>query len=347
MTQVLLGPWPLWIAIVAFAAASSVTITGSVRMAYLSDTLADRTGWGEALFGAVFFSATAALSGIVITAVTAADGHAELAYGNAVGGIAAQTLAIALVDSVYRGTNLEHAAASLSNILFGCLLVGLLTLPVMAVYIPAVVVFGVHPMSAVIVAAYLGGLVLIRRNSDRPMWEAVRTRRTEQDDPDEDDGDDDGRRDRSIWGEFAVVGGTVALGGWALATAAESIVNATGLGASFVGAVLLGLVNAIPETVTAIAAVRRGALTLAIAAILGGNCFDVLTLVVGDVAYSGGSFYHVAGADELFLTLASLLMGVVVVLGLLARQRRGPGRVGIEGVGLVSLYGAIVVILGL
>jgi cation:H+ antiporter len=35
--------------------------------------------------------------------------------------------------------------------------------------------------------------------------------------------------------------------------------------------VLLGIVNGLPEAVTAIAAVRRGALTLAIAAILGGT----------------------------------------------------------------------------
>jgi len=86
---------------------------------------------------------------------------------------------------------------------------------------------------------------------------------------------------------------------------------------------------------------------LAIAAILGGNCFDVLTLVVGDMAYTSGSFYHVAGADELFLTVACILMSIVVVLGLLARQRRGPGRIGIEGVGLMVLYGAIVATLAL
>lgn len=41
--------------------------------------------------------------------------------------------------------------------------------------------------------------------------------------------------------------------------------------AGFVGGVLMGLVNALPEAITAVAAVRRGAVTLAIAAILGGN----------------------------------------------------------------------------
>jgi cation:H+ antiporter len=105
------------------------------------------------------------------------------------------------------------------------------------------------------------------------------------------------------------------------------------------------LVNALPETVTAIAAVRRGALTLAIAAILGGNCFDALNVAVGDIAYRGGLLYHAAGPDELFLTLASVLMTVVVVGGLLVRQDRGPVRVGFEGVLLLGTYASIVVVL--
>lgn len=142
-----------------------------------------------------------------------------------------------------------------------------------------------------------------------------------------------------------LVGVAVGVGGGALALAAEGIVEATGLTAGFVGAVLLGVVNALPETVTAIAAVRRGALTLAIAAILGGNCFDALNVAVGDVAYRGGSLYHAAGPDELFLTLASVLMTVVVVGGLLVRQGRGPIRVGFAGVLLLGTYTSIVVVL--
>jgi hypothetical protein len=39
-----------------------------------------------------------------------------------------------VADLIYRRGNLEHAAASLTNILFGCLLVALLTLVVLAAY---------------------------------------------------------------------------------------------------------------------------------------------------------------------------------------------------------------------
>lgn len=346
MTDVLLGDWPLAVAVGVFVVAGAVTVVGAVRMATLGDTLADRTGWGEALFGAVFFGAATSLSGVVMTAVTAASDSPDLAYSNAVGGIAAQTAAIAVADLAYRRGNLEHAAASLSNILFGCLLIALLTLVLLAQFLPPVTVAALHPISVVIVAAYVGGLLLIQRSSDSPMWRAVRTRDTRPDQPAGGD-DADGRSTARIWGEFALVGGAVGVGGAAIATAAEVIVIATGLTAGFVGAVLMGGVNALPETVTAVAAVRRGALTLAIAAILGGNSLDALNVVVGDVFHRGGSIYHEAGPDELFLTTASILMTVVVVAGLLVRERgRGFTRVGFEGVLLLGIYAAVVAVLG-
>ncbi|WP_246106830.1 sodium:calcium antiporter [Pseudonocardia kunmingensis] len=326
-----------------FVVAALATVAGAIRMASLGDTLADRTGWGEAVFGAVFFGAASSLSGIVITAVAAAGDNPTLAYSNAVGGIAAQTLAVAVADLFYRRGNLEHAAASLSNILFGCLLLALLTLVVLAAYLPPFTVAAIHPMSVVLVAVYVGGLLLIRRNGSRPMWEAVRTRGTRIDEPAEEDTDE--RPTRAVWAEFVVIGAAVSAGGAALALAAEGIIDATGLTAGFVGAVLLGIVNALPETVTAITAVRRGALTLAIGAVLGGNSFDALNIAVGDTFYRGGSLYHRAGPDELFLTLASALMTIVVVAGLLVRQSRGPGRVGFDGIALITTYVAVVAVL--
>lgn len=137
------------------------------------------------------------------------------------------------------------------------------------------------------------------------------------------------------------------VGGWAVARAGQSLVVATGLSAGFVGGVLMGAVNALPEAVTAIAAVRRGALTLAVAAIIGGNSLDALNLVVGDAAYRGGSLYHAAGPDQLFLTTPSLLMTAVLLGGLPVRQRRGWLRLGFDGVVVAAVYLAAVVVLAL
>ncbi|UED83299.1 sodium:calcium antiporter [Streptomyces profundus] len=337
------GQWPLGWSVALFLAAGLLTVLGSVRLATLGDVLADRTGWGEALFGAVFFGLVTSLSGIVMTAVSAADNHPDLAYSNAVGGIAAQTLAVAAADAVYRRVNLEHAAASLPNLLFGCLLIGLLGLALMGAFSPEVTVLGVHPVSPVMVAFYWGGLRLISDRS-RPMWVAVRTSDTVPDLPHA-EGATRTRPTRLLWAEFLGIAALVMAGGFVIARAAETFVAVTGLRAGFVGAVLMGVVNALPETVTAIAAVRRGAVTLAIAAVIGGNCLDALNLVVGDVAYRGGSLFHAADADQLFLTAAALVMTTVLLGGLLVRQERGWLRLGFDGVLLIGIYAATVAVL--
>ncbi|MEV2236783.1 cation transporter [Micromonospora sp. NPDC049891] len=344
MADILTPPWPLSWSIGLFLLAGTVTVLGSVRLVALGDTLADRTGWGEALFGAVFFGLATSLSGIVMTAVTAAGAQPQLGYGNAVGGIAAQTTAVAVADAFHRRANLEHAAASLSNLLFGALLIALLSLALLGSFAPGATVAGLHPVSYALVGCYLGGLHLIRRAGASPPWQAVATTETLPDVPHE-HGDLDRRRAAWLWRRFALVGLLVAAGGWVIALAAESLLLVTGLSAGFVGASLMGAVNALPETVTAVAAVRRGAPTLAIAAVLGGNSLDALNLVIGDIAYRGGSIYHAAGTQELFVTATALFMTAALLGGLLVRQACGWGRLGFEGIVLLGTYAVMTAVL--
>ncbi|WP_246075701.1 hypothetical protein [Nonomuraea terrae] len=82
-----------------------------------------------------------------------------------------------------------------------------------------------------------------------------------------------------------------------------------------------------------------------IAAVIGGNSFDALNLVVGDIAFRGGPPFHAAQADQLFLTTAALLMTAVLLGDMLVRQRRAWARVGFEGVLLAVVYLSTVVIL--
>ena len=340
-------PWSPSISVTVLLLASVVTVAGSVRLVLLGDELSDRTGWGQALFGAVFFGFVTSLSGIVMTATAAASNEPAIAYSNAVGGIVAQTTAIAVADWFYRRSNLEHAAASSSNIFFGCLLTGLLALSLAATYMPDVTVLGVHVASPLIVAFYVGGLKLAQTESRQPMWQAVITAetRTDRSALEVAKSSENQLTARRLWTEFAAIGVVVACGGWLVATAGESLVQLTGLRAGFVGGVLMGLINALPETITAVAAVRRGAVTLAVAAILGGNCLDALNLVVGDVAYRQGSLFHAAGSDELFVTAAAIVMTATVLSGMLIRQARGWGGVGFEGVVLLVSYLGTVAVL--
>jgi len=106
------------------------------------------------------------------------------------------------------------------------------------------------------------------------------------------------------------------------------------------GAVLSGVATSLPERVTTVAAVRRGALTLAVSDIVGGNFFDVLFVFAADIVYLRGSLYHAIGVGtrEAFLTVLAIMLNVVLLLGLLYRQRSGPANIGFESVLMLVLY---------
>jgi cation:H+ antiporter len=114
------------------------------------------------------------------------------------------------------------------------------------------------------------------------------------------------------------------------------------LSESLVGALATAVVTSLPELVTTIAAVRRGALQLAVGGIIGGNTFDTLFLTAADISYRDGSLYHAAGAADHFWTITAILMTGILLGGLILRQRIGPGRIGVESLALLVVYaGAI------
>ncbi|TWI90236.1 cation:H+ antiporter [Roseibium hamelinense] len=69
--------------LVLFAGAALVILIGGTYMTGLADRIADRTGFGEALVGAVLLGAATSPSGMVVSITAALDGRASLAFTQA------------------------------------------------------------------------------------------------------------------------------------------------------------------------------------------------------------------------------------------------------------------------
>ncbi|MDX5377365.1 MAG: sodium:calcium antiporter [Halomonas sp.] len=334
----------LTVAIVVFGICTLVIGFVGTKLTGIVDNLADRTGLGEAMAGAVLLGMATSLSGIVVSVTSAWTGKPELAMSNALGGIAAQTVFLAVADIVHKRANLEHAAASLGNMIQGGLLLCLLSLLLVGRFAPEWTIWQIHPITPLLFIAYLYGLRLVKISKANPMWRPARTRETRPDVPEE------ASYERSLtflWLLFLLLGASIGIAGWVLERSATVIAEETGLSQAAVGVLLTSVATSLPELVTTVAAVRQGALTLAVAGIIGGNAFDTLFAAASDVAYRGGSIYH-AIPDHVSLWVAlAMLMTSVLILGLLFRQEKGPGRIGFESVTLIALYLAgIVMLLG-
>ncbi|MCW4152961.1 sodium:calcium antiporter [Halomonas sp. 18H] len=326
---------PLGTAITLFLGCTLVIGVAGTKLTRIVDDLADRTGLGEAIAGAVLLGMATSLSGLVLSVSAALDDKPTLAMSNALGGIAVQTLFLTIADLVHRRANLEHAAASIGNLMQGGLLLCLLSLVLVGRFAPEWTLWQVHPITPLLLIAYLYGLRLADRTKDRPMWRPANTRETQPETPDEQAMT---RSALNLWLSFIGLALALAVSGFLLERAASVIASATGLGQSVVGALMTAVVTSLPELVTSVAAVRRGALTLAVAGIIGGNAFDTLFVAASDVAYRGGSIYH-AIADPVALWVAlSLLMTAILMVGMIHREREGPGRIGFESLGIALCY---------
>ncbi|MEX2503884.1 MAG: hypothetical protein WD378_03480 [Egicoccus sp.] len=324
--------WSLPVAVGAFVAAAAVIAVAGSRLAGLVDRLADRTGLGEAIAGAVLLGSATSLPGIVVSVLAAANDRPSVAISNSVGGIAVQTAFIVALDLTYRRENIERAAASLANV-FNCLLmITLLGVVVLGVAMPPWALFGVHPATLLLITVYGYGLRLSRQIADDPMWHPELTRETRLDEPDE---PEEGESVAGLWWRFGALAAVVGVAGWVVGTAGLSLIEATGLSGTFVAVAFTAIATSLPELVTGIAAVRKGALTLAVGGIIGGNTFDTMFVAVSDIVYRDGSIYAEAGPSDLFVLGWTMLLTGILGAGLI---RRDTGRVGFEGVAILGGY---------
>jgi len=324
----------LWLAIVIFIALAVIVGIAGTLLTKAADQLADLTGLGEALVGGILLGAVTSISGIITSVTAAYEGLPEMAFSNAIGGIAAQTVFLAVADIAYKKANLEHASASFTNLMQGVLLIVMLGFVVMVMASSSLTIAGFHPASLILLLIYVFGTRLISKAKKHPMWSPQDTSETVEDIPDGDKQPDVKLGQLII--RFAVLAAVVGLAGYFIAQTAIIISDKSGVSASFMGALFTSVATSLPELVVSVSAVRQGALTLAVSNIIGGNSFDVLFVAFADVAYQEGSIYHAATESQLFIIALTILLTSVLLLGLLHRQKYGFGKVGWES--LVSIF---------
>ena len=365
--------WPLYIHSAIFITAGVLVAVVGIRLARYAQQFARRTGLGQALTGALFLGASTSLSGIITSITAAAGGHPELAASNAVGGIAAQTVFLAIADRVYSKANLEHAAASDENMLQGSLLIALLSLALLTTATPAYALWGVHPVTVLLLGGYILGQRLVYQAQEKEMWRPRMTEHTHtgeaeslssdsRENPYEGENasphrqqarggtetvsdtvsNDNGSSAKESFAALSIKFFTLALVlgflGYLLASSGVTVAEKTGFNETVLGGIFTAVSTSFPELVTAVAAVRMGALTLAVSDIIGGNAFDMIFLAVADFAFREGSLYHAMGTRPTFLIMLTILLTSVLLLGLIRREKHGIANIGFESMLLLLIY---------
>lgn len=314
--------------------ALAIAISGSLMTA-IADRLSEKTGLGQALMGALFLGFSTSLPGIVTSVTAAASGYPALAISNALGDIAAQTAFLGIADITYLEANLEYAAADAATLTQGTLLIVLLAIPLLTRAYPSVSIWGIHPASIALVATYIFGLRLVADAQNLPMWKPQQAEKTNVE---EAQATEDSPGLIGLWLRFFLLALILGIAGYGVEEAGVAIADSTSLSENAVGSLFTAISTSLPELVTTIAAVQRGAYTLAVSGVLGGNSFDVLVLALCDLVYPHGSIYQALTQDEVFVLALTILMTGILLLGLLRREEHGIGNIGFESFFVLLLY---------
>lgn len=318
-----------------FGLCAVLLIGAATLLSRYGDMLAEKTGLGRVWVGAIMLAGVTSLpelaSGVSAVAWLNAP---NLAAGAILGSCLFNLALIALLDLLYQPGSIL-ARAQEGHILSGGLGVLLLGLVAASALVGPDLngagLAGFSVVSLFVVVLYLTGARLIARFEQRRLAEVLEQ---EAEARHYDQVSAVRAYSAFVLSALAVVG----LGIW-LAAIGDRLSAETGLSRSFVGNLFLAVSTSLPEVAASVAAVRLGAIDLAISNALGSNLFNIALLAVYDVADGRANFWaSLSSVNALAAVIAIMMTGVTIVSLMYRASPRMPSRITWDALALLSMY---------
>ena len=337
---------PLWLLVVVFVAGAAVIWVAGIQLSKTTDVLDARLHLGSALGGLIVLAVATNLPEIAITVSAGLSGSIEVAAGNILGGIALQTVVIAVLDALgKRGKGVKpitYRAASLTLVLEAVVVVAVLGVVIAGSQLPPdLVVARLTPDVVLIAAIWLVGLFLVQRASKGLPWHESghapdasphaaghRTRKPDASKP---------MSTKKAAVVFAVSALATLVAGVVLEQAGDAASSKIGLSGVLFGATVLALATSLPEISTGLQAVKQGDDNLAVSDIFGGNAFLPVLFLVATLL-SGKAVLPQANASDVYLTALAAVLTLVYAVGLVFRPQRRIAGMGVDSFVVVLLY---------
>ncbi len=305
--------WPL----IVFAVLGALVFAVAGRLSRHADAIADATGLGRVWIGSLLLAAATSLPEVTTDLSAARLGAVDIGVGDLLGSTLANMGVLALLDLVYARRRLLESAA-IDHALVGTLAVLLTALAGLAIAtggLPALGPIGLDTL--LILLLYLFGM--------RAAFSLAQSRRAP---PTEQMQLGESRQTllrSGVWG-MALGAAGLLLFAPLLVVTAEAIAIEAGVSQSFVGTTLVGFTTSFPEIAASVAAVRMGAVDLAVGNIFGSNAFNVCILFGMDLVYGGGPLLGAVSRVHAPTAFAAV---VALALGMMAILARAQGRVAV------------------
>ena len=316
-----------------FLACLIIILFAGTKLARYGDAIAQKTGLGGIWVGLVFLAfVTSAPELVTGVSSVALIGLPDLGLGTLLGSCLFNLSILALLDILHRpGPILSRASLRLMALAgVGILLIALAAGGILAgEKLPWLALGWVGIPSLIILIIYLVAIrqmfhlerkhPLPQPETTSPQYAKISLRTVSL---------------RFILAAIAVIGAGI----W-LSLVGDEIAQTTGWGTSFVGSLFLAIATSLPELVVATAALRLGAIDMAVADILGANMLDITHIFAVDLFYTKGPVLSSVSSAHLITVGVVVLMSLLVIIGLRFRQKRKTFVViSWYGLALIGLY---------
>jgi len=152
---------------------------------------------------------------------------------------------------------------------------------------------------------------------------------------------------KALYFRFALAATAVIGAGIWVSFIGDEIANTYEWSASFVGSLFLAITTSMPELAVTIAALRLGAIDMAVADILGSNMFNMAIIFPVDLSYNQGPILSSVSTVHLSTAGVVMMMSLLAIIGIRFRQKRKtfiviswytPALIGLYIIGAYALF---------
>lgn len=316
-----------------FALCAALIGAAGIYVSRYGDVIADKTGVSRGWIGLVLMATVTSLPELVtgVSSVTVAN-TPDIALGDVLGSCVFNLALIGVVDllcrneSVYRRAGRGHVLSGgfgvilIAITVLGVLLSSLgLPLPVGHVGLVALALIPVYVIAMGAVYRFERDAIAEFEEESAALYPDVTLQQAVL---------------RYVAGAVVVVAA-----GSALPFVAERLSEAMHWRQSFVGNLFVAFATSLPETVVTIAAVRLGAVDMAVGNLLGSNLFNMVIVSIDDLFFVKGPLFASTSPTHAISGLSALVMTGAVIAGLMTRTHTRIVRtVGWPSLALLLLY---------
>lgn len=319
----------LWL---GFILCTFLIVSSGTKLSKYGDIIAEKTGMGRTWIGVVLMASVTSLPELAtgISSVTYAQ-VPDIAVGDVLGSCVFNMLILALLDAVYRPMPIS-AKAHHGHVLSAGFGIMLLSIAVLSLFLGnKILSLGwIGPYSILFIMIYLVAIRLIYFYEKRQFVEFVKEIAVDLKYKD--------TSTKSAAIHYVINALIVIIASVFLPVIGAGIAESTGLGQTFVGNIFIAISTSLPEVVVSLAAVRIGAIDLAIGNLFGSNIFNIFILSIDDIFFVKGPLFSFVGQSHMISALSAIVMTAIAIIGLTYRAEKKTLFFAWDSIGILLVY---------